>query len=175
MELLRSFMQMHSWIRRISRSIPQTNYLHLPAHGWMLIKERGTFADGTVMTGNGVGMQEGSTTASAILNGLQAETPASDVYWNLLENKAKFVKFSDTTNDAYVTTYRKEESSTTTVNEKVDFPVLVVNNTADVDTMIWNYIAAMTNVSSGTDAKQQIKSITATNWQWDATKEFFHS
>ena len=131
------------------------------------------FADGTVMTGNGVGMQEGSTTTSAILNGLQAETPASDVYWNLLENKAKFVKFSDTTNDAYVTTYRKEESSTTTVNEKVDFPVLVVNNTADVDTMIWNYIAAMTNVSSGTDAKQQIKSITATTWQWDATKNSF--
>lgn len=131
------------------------------------------FADGTVMIGNGVGMQEGSTTTSAILNGLQAETPASDVYWNLLENKAKFVKFSDTTNDAYVTTYRKEESSTTTVNEKVDFPVLVVNNTADVDTMIWNYIAAMTNVSSGTDAKQQIKSITATTWQWDATKNSF--
>ena len=100
------------------------------------------------MTGNGVGMQEGSTTASAILTGLQAETPASDVYWNLLENKAKFVKFLDTTNDAYVTTYRKEESSTTTVNEKVDFPVLVVNNTADVDTMIWNYIAAMTNVAA---------------------------
>ena len=131
------------------------------------------FADGTVMTGNGVGMQEGSTTASAILNGLQAETPASDVYWNLLDNKAEFVKFSDTTNDAYVTTYRKEESSTTTVNEKVDFPVLVVNNTADVDTMIWNYIAAMTNVSSGTEAKQQINKITATTYQWDATKNSF--
>ncbi len=131
------------------------------------------FADGTVMTGNGVGMQEGSTTASTILNGLQAETPASDVYWNLLENRAEFVKFLDTTNDAYVTTYRKEESTTTTVNEKVDFPVLVVNNTADVDTMIWNYIAAMTNVSSGTDAKQQSNSITATTYQWDTTKNSF--
>ena len=131
------------------------------------------FANGTVMTGNGVGMQEDSTTASAILNGLQAETPASDAYWNLLENKAEFVKFLDTTNDAYVTTYRKEESSTTTVNKDVDFPVLVVNNTADVDTMIWNYIAAMTNVSSGTDAKQQINSITATTYQWDTTKSSF--
>ena len=131
------------------------------------------FADGIVMTGNGVGMQEGSTTASAILNGLQAETPASDAYWNLLKNKAEFVKFSDTTNDAYVTTYRKEESSTTTVNKDVDFPVFVVNNTADVDTMIWNYIAAMTNVSSGTDAKQQINKITATTYQWDATKNSF--
>lgn len=131
------------------------------------------FADGTVMTGNGVGMQEGSTTAGTILNGLQAETSASDVYWNLLKNKAEFVKFLDTTNDAYVTTYRKEESTTTTVSESVDFPVLVVNNTADVDTMIWNYIAAMTNVSSGTDAKQQIKNITATTYQWDATNSSF--
>ena len=130
-------------------------------------------ADGTVMTGNGVGMQEGSTTASAIINGLQAEPPAFDVYWNLLDNKTEFVKFLDTTNDAYVTTYRKEESSTTNVNENVDFPVLVVNNTADVDTMIWNYIAAMTNISSGTDAKQQINSITATTYQWDATKSSF--
>ena len=136
-------------------------------------KSEVSFADGTVMTGNGVGMQEGSTTASAILSGLQAETPASDAYWNLQGNKTEFVKFLDTTNDAYVTTYRKEESTTTTVNEKVDFPVLVVNNTADVDTMIWNYIAAMTNVSSGTDAKQQSNSITATTYQWDTTKNSF--
>ena len=83
------------------------------------------------------------------------------------------MKFLDTTNDAYITTYRKEESSTTTVSKDVDFPVLVVNNTADVDTMIWNYIAAMTNVSSGTDAKQQSNSITATTYQWDTTKNSF--
>ena len=131
------------------------------------------FADGTVMTGNGVGMQEGSTTAGAILKGLQAGTPASDVYWNLLEKKAEFVNFLNTAKDAYVTTYRKEESATTTVKENVDFPVLVVNNTADVDTMIWNYIAAMTNVNSGADVKQQIQSITATTYQWDATKSSF--
>ena len=133
------------------------------------------FADGTVMTGNGVGMQEGSTTAGAILKGLQAETPASDVYWSLLEKKAEFVNFLNTDNDAYVTTYRKEESATTNVSENVDFPVLVVNNTADVDTMIWNYIAVMTNVSSGTDAKQQIKSITATTYQWNTTKSSFEA
>lgn len=133
------------------------------------------FADGTVMTGNGVGMQEGSTTAGAILKGLQAETPASDVYWNLLEKKAEFVNFLNTDNDAYVTTYRKEESATTNVSENVDFPVLVVNNTADVDTMIWNYIAVMTNASSGTDAKQQIKSITATTYQWNTTKSSFEA
>lgn len=147
------------------------------ASPWLDVNPKSSvpFADGTVMTGNGVGMQEGSTTAGAILKGLQAGTPASDVYWNLLEKKAEFANFLDSKNDAYVTTYRKEESATTNVSENVDFPVLVVNNTADVDTMIWNYIAAMTNVSSGTDAKQQIKSITATTYQWDATKSSFEA
>lgn len=145
------------------------------ASPWLDVNPKSSvpFADGTVMTGNGVGMQEGSTTAGAILKGLQAGTPASDVYWNLLEKKAEFVNFLNTAKDAYVTTYRKEESATTNVSENVDFPVLVVNNTADVDTMIWNYITAMTNVSSGTDAKQQIKSITATTYQWNTTKSSF--
>ncbi len=147
------------------------------ASPWLDVNPKSSvpFADGTVMTGNGVGMQEGSTTANAILRGLQAGEPASDVYWNLLENKAEFVNFLDTANDAYMTTYRKEESTTTNVSENVDFPVLVVNNTADVDTMIWNYITAMTNVSSGTDAKQQIKSITATTYQWNTTKSSFEA
>ena len=147
------------------------------ASPWLDVNPKSSvpFADGTVMTSNGVGMQEGSTTAGAILKGLQAGTPASDVYWNLLEKKAEFVNFLNTANDAYVTTYRKEESATTTVNENVDFPVLVVNNTAGVDTMIWNYIAAMTNVSSGAGAKQQINSITATTWQWNTTKSSFEA
>lgn len=147
------------------------------ASPWLDVNPKSSvpFADGTVMTGNGVGMREDSTTAGAILKGLQAGTPASDVYWNLLEKKAEFVNFLNTANDAYVTTYRKEESATTNVSENVDFPVLVVNNTADVDTMIWNYIAAMTNVSSVTDAKQQINSITATTWQWNTTKSSFEA
>ena len=147
------------------------------ASPWLDVNPKSSvpFADGTVMTGNGVGMQEDSTTAGAILKGLQAETPASDVYWNLLEKKAEFVNFLNTANDAYVTTYRKEESATTNVSENVDFPVFVVNNTADVDTMIWNYIAAMTNVGSGADAKQQISSITATTYQWNTTKSFFEA
>lgn len=147
------------------------------ASPWLDVNPKSSvpFADGTVMTGNGVGMREDSTTAGAILKGLQAGTPASDVYWNLLEKKAEFVNFLNTANDAYVTTYRKEESATTNVSENVDFPVLVVNNTADVDTMIWNYIAVMTNVSSVTDAKQQINSITATTWQWNTTKSSFEA
>lgn len=159
------------------RPINSTDKPSSSASPWLDVnpKSEVPFADGTVITGNSVGMQEGgtTTTAGAILKGLQAETLASAAYWNLQGNKAEFVKFLDTTNDAYVTTYRKEESATTTVNESVDFPVLVVNNTADVDTMIWNYIAAMTNVSSGTGVKQQKNSITATTYQWDTTQNSF--
>ena len=164
-----------AFVDQTYQPINSTDKTSSSASPWLDVnpKSEVPFADGTVMTGNGVGMQKGSTTAGTILSGLQAEILASDAYWNLQGNKAEFVKFLDMTNDAYVTTYRKEEGSTTTVNGDIDFPVLVVNNTADVDTMIWNYIAAMTNVSSGTDAKQQIKNITATTYQWDATQNSF--
>ena len=124
------------------------------------------FADGTVMTGNGAG----TGTASQILGELKAENPSSAYYWNLKDNKAELAKFLDSTNDAYVTTYMDEESKTTTVDETVDFPVLVVNNTADVDAMLWNYIAAMTNVKNSTEARTQSKDITATTYKWESDK-----
>ena len=166
-----------AFVDQTYKPISSTDKPSSSASPWLDVnpKSEVPFADGTVMTGNGVGMQEGSTTAGAILNGLQAATPASDFYWNLLGNKTEFVNFLDTAKDAYVTTYRKEESTTTNVSKNVDFPVLVVNNTADVDTMIWNYIAAMTNVSSGADAKQQIQSITAITYQWNTTKSSFEA
>lgn len=51
--------------------------------------------------------------------------------------------------------------------------MLVVNNTADVDGMIWDYIAAMTNVSNGDTAKKQTKDITATSYKWDSNHNNF--
>lgn len=151
------------------------------ANPWLDVNPRSDvlFADGTVMTGNAVGMQtaesdaKGTETARTILRELKETTPVSDYYWNLATNKDKFIKFLDSTNDAYITTYRAEESATTTVSKNVDFPVLVVNNSAEVDAMLWNYIAAMTNVSSGYIAKTQIKSITATSYKWDTTNRNF--
>ena len=124
------------------------------------------FADGTVMTGNGAG----TGTASNILSELKKDSPSSAYYWNLKDKKKELAKFLDSTNDAYVTTYRSEEKTTTTVDEKFDFPVLVVNNTADVDEMLWNYIAAMTNVKNGTEARTQSKDITATTYKWNQGK-----
>ena len=128
------------------------------------------FADGTVMTGNAAG----TGTARAILTELGSDSHDSAYYWNV-DNSTKdsVAKLLSQTNDAYLTTYRVEENATITVDENVDFPVLVVNNTADVDGMIWDYIAAMTNVSHGDTAKEQMKDITATRYKWDSNTHNF--
>ena len=128
------------------------------------------FADGTVMTGNAAG----TGTARAILTELGSASHDSAYYWNVDDStKNSVAKLLSQTNDAYLTTYRVEENATTTVDENVDFPVLVVNNTADVDGMIWDYIAAMTNVSNGDTAKEQVKDITATSYKWDSNHNNF--
>ena len=152
------------------------------ANPWLDVNPKSNvpFADGTVMTGNAVGMLQtaesdtkGTETARTILSELNDAKTASDYYWNLAAKKDEFVKFLDSTNDAYITTYMAEETATTEVDKKYDFPILVVNNSAEVDTMLWNYIAAMTNVSGGYIAKTQIKSITATSYKWDTTNSNF--
>lgn len=128
------------------------------------------FADGTVMTGNAAG----TGTASAILTELGRDSRDSAYYWNVDDStKASVAKLLSQTNDAYLTTYGVEEKATTTVDKNVDFPVLVVNNTADVDGMIWDYIAAMTNVSNGDTAKKQMKNITTTSYKWDSNTHNF--
>ena len=123
------------------------------------------------MTGNAVGVGKTETgTASAILTELGKTSHASAYYWNV-DNSTKddVAKLLDSTNDAYLTTYRAEESATTTASKNVDFPVLVVNNSAEVDTLLWNFIAAMTNVKNGETAKEQVKDITATTYKWNST------
>ena len=141
-----------------------TGASYTSANPWMDVNPKSdvTFADGTVMTGNAVG----TGTAVSILEELNSSSPVSDYYWNLTDNKTELLKFLDQNSDAYLTTYKAEESATTTVSDTVDFPVLVVNNTGDVDTTIWNYIAAMTNVNAGTTAKSQVKNVTAKTYQW---------
>lgn len=141
-----------------------TGTSYTSANPWMDVNPKSDvpFADGTVMTGNAVGTE----TAVSILKELNSSSPASDYYWNLTDNKTELLKFLDQNNDAYLTTYKAEESATTTVNATLDFPVLVVNNAGDVDTTIWNYIAAMTNVNAGTTAKSQVKNVTAKTYQW---------
>ncbi len=148
---------------------------------WVDVNPKGDvpFADGTVMTGNGVGMStDGMPVAKSILQ--RFSSTDADRYWNLTESDnstdvtyRRFSQFLDTSNEAYITTYKTEEAATTEVSPEIDFPVLVVNNSAEVDTMLWNYIAAMTNVESGTKAKTQVKSITATTYKWDSKANNF--
>lgn len=143
------------------------------ANPWLDVNPKSDvpFADGTVMTGNAVGAGKTETgTASAILTELGKTSHASAYYWNV-DNSTKddVAKLLDSTNDAYLTTYRAEESTTTKVSKNVDFPVLVVNNSAEVDTLLWNFIAAMTNVKNGETAKEQVKDITATTYKWNST------
>lgn len=143
------------------------------ANPWLDVNPKSDvlFADGTVMTGNAVGVGKTETgTASAILTELGKTSHASAYYWNV-DNSTKddVAKLLDSTNDAYLTTYRAEESATTTASKNVDFPVLVVNNSAEVDTLLWNFIAAMTNVKNGETAKEQVKDITATTYKWNST------
>lgn len=147
------------------------------ANPWLDVNPKSDvpFADGTVMTGNAVGSGKTETetgTASAILTELGKTSHASAYYWNVDDDTKKDVaKLLISTNDAYLTTYRAEESATTTVSENVDFPVLVVNNSAEVDTLLWNFIAAMTNVKNGETAKEQVKDITATTYKWNSTSD----
>lgn len=145
------------------------------ANPWLDVNPKSDvpFADGTVMTGNAVGAGKTETdTASAILTELGKTSHDSAYYWNV-DNSTKedVAKLLVSTNDAYLTTYRAEESANTTVSEKVDFPVLVVNNSAEVDTLLWNFIAAMTNVENGETAKKQVKGITATTYKWNSISD----
>lgn len=147
------------------------------ANPWLDVNPKSDvpFADGTVMTGNAVGAGKTETetgTASVILTELGKTFHDSAYYWNV-DNSTKedVAKLLVSTNDAYLTTYRAEESTTTTVIENVDFPVLVVNNSAEVDTLLWNFIAAMTNVKNGETAKEQVTDITATTYKWNSTSD----
>lgn len=168
-----------AFVDQTYKPINSTDKPSSSASPWLDVnpKSEVPFADGTVMTGNGVGIVADSTiTAKSILNNIN--TAAADRYWNLQESAnqtdptyKRFSQFLDSKNDAYVTMYMSEESTTTTVDKNIDFPVLVVNNTADVDSLLWNYIAAMTNVKDGAEVKTQIKGITATTYRWNNSGE----
>lgn len=147
-------------------------------------KSNVTLRDGTVMTGNGVGYimntntienEEGTNTitetkgdsvAKAILT--EAKNGGDNrIYCNLPTGENTDIsKFLDSDNDVYLTFYQTEEEGNTTVPTGIDFPILVVNNLADADTQIWNYIAALTNVSTGEAAKGQADSVIPVTYQW---------
>ena len=145
----------------------------------------------TTLTGNGVGYtmteetipkEDGTTEKVKVLNSYAKDilTEAKNggdnrKYCNLpAGDSANIAKFLIPSNDVYLTTYQTEEKGTTDVPNTVDFPILVVNSsTGDADTQIWDYIAALTNISTGTNAKEWAASVDYGTYQWNGTANCF--
>ena len=160
--------------------------------GTLSVKASAT-AEAQTLTGNGVGYyttQEPQTVdgkeevvtvlhsyANAILEEAKSKNAATRKYWNVQdasETDLTFSKFLDPNNNNYLTTYQAEEGATTTA-KNVDFPILVLASNANADTVLWTYIAALTNVSSGTVAKDQASSVTATTYKWNGSAFVKHT
>lgn len=145
---------------------------------------------GLSMTGNGIGYCSVNK-ASTDENGNPITTPVTQSiaktileeartnsttrkYWNVKdesETSNTFSQLLDNNANAYITDYFEEEQEGKDSPVTSDFPILVINNigsSTDADTPIWNYIAALTNVSSATEAKKQVSSITATTYKVDS-------
>lgn len=157
------------------------------------VKESANSTTATTLTGNGVGYyttQETKTVdgkeevvtvlhsyAKTILEEAKSGNDATRRYWNVKdesEDVKTFSKFLDPNNNNYLTTYQAEEGATTTA-KNVDFPILVLASNADADTVLWTYIAALTNVSSGTVAKAQASGVTATTYKWNGSAFVKHT
>ena len=153
------------------------------------VKESANSTTATTLTGNGVGYHtvtstttdaEGqetttSTNQSVAKTILEEVTKPNKRYFNLVDGDRKtFSKFLNKEEAAYLTTYQAEEGATTTA-KNVDFPILVLASNADADEMLWTYIAALTNVSSGTVAKDQASGVTATTYKWNGSDFVKHT
>ena len=157
--------------------------------GTLSVKASAT-AEAQTLTGNGVGYHtvtntttdaEGQETTtftnqSVAKTILEEVTKPNKRYFNLDDGDSKtFSKFLNKEKAAYLTTYQAEEGATTTA-KNVDFPILVLaSNAEDADTVLWTYIAALTNVSSGTAAKAQASSVTAATYKWNGSAFVKHT
>ena len=153
------------------------------------VKESANSTTATTLTGNGVGYHtvtntttdaEGQETTtfthqSVAKTILEEVTKPNKRYFNLVDGDRKtFSKFLNKEEAAYLTTYQAEEGATTTA-KNVDFPILVLASNANADTVLWTYIAALTNVSSGTVAKDQASGVTATTYKWNGSDFVKHT
>ena len=153
---------------------------------------KSTTLKSTTLTGNGVGYitttntstgEEGNEIVTTVRGDSIAETILKEAevndsnvsrrYQNVVdtnETNKTFSKYLNQSNDIYLTTYQTEEKQNgTTVSAEVDFPILVVNNIGtnrNVDSDLWNYIAALTNVSSGEIAKEQASEVSVGTYRW---------
>lgn len=122
------------------------------------------------LTGNGVGVMTASENSSSqvfVAKTILDESDSTDFsrqYCNLTDCKTLL----DLENSVYLTTYQSEESTSTDVPVEIDFPVLVVNSNENqvVDSLIWSYIAAMTNVKSADMARSNADNLEIASYRW---------
>lgn len=136
--------------------------------------------EGKTYTGNGVGYLGDKSISCTILD--EATTPTfSQRYSNVKDNDSvTFSEFLSADSTARLRTFYEyfgeEEIGSVhpdgITQTNANFPLLVVDNTnnAEVDAAIWNYIAALTNVSSGEKAKTQASSVETSTYRWNDTQ-----
>ena len=138
---------------------------------------------GKTYTGNGVGYLDGkgTTLQDSIPYKILSEANADSRRYHNVKNSDSF-KFSDivsTDNNnvnsirlrtfaEYLVLEEKQDLTENPLSTAGNFPLLVVDNLggSKVTDAVWNYIAALTNVPSGEDAKLQTASVTPTTYYW---------
>ena len=106
------------------------------------------------LTGNGVGYMDGKTTTSVLSAILEDSGKENKVYKNHRTD------LNDLT-EAYISTFQAEQGAL----DCADFPVLVVLDTVtNVDTLLWQWIAALTNDASAT---AHISALSADVYAWN--------
>lgn len=138
---------------------------------------------GKTYTGNGVGYLDGAQNSIPYKILSEAKTDATNRHYYNVKDSTGFT-FSDivSTDNNNVNSqknirlrtfaeYLKLEENhplTDELSTSGNFPLLVVDNLggSKVTDAIWNYIAALTNVPSGADAKKQTASVMPTTYYW---------
>lgn len=138
---------------------------------------------GKTYTGNGVGYLDGAQNSIPYKILSEAKTDAtSRHYYNVIDSTDfKFSDIVSTDNNnvnsqknirlrtfAEYLNLEENQPLTDELSTSGNFPLLVVDNLGGIKVTeaIWNYIAALTNVPSGADAKLQTASVTPTTYYW---------
>ena len=114
------------------------------------------------LTGNGVGYMDGEKTTSVLSAILEDSGKENKVYKNHGTNLNNLT-------EAYISTFQAEQGTL----DCADFPVLVVLDTVtNVDTLLWQWIAALTNVSYSS-VKSTVTGVSANVYNWNADSTAF--
>lgn len=147
----------------------ESGYPHLDINPQSVLQVQDSQTAQKIISGNAAGTMNITETSEArnvaeVILEESSSTNFGRTYCNLADTSSLL----SNNNPVYLAGYHTEEGSKTTVPADKDFPILVINTNvnSEVDTQIWNFIAAMTNVASGTAAKTQVKDVGISTYYW---------